>query len=138
MSGVEFVAPDLPKLALDLDAAADIAPAESRKVVARGALQIKTDARDRASGIRHSRGYPLTITYDSHETPTGGWAEIGPDKDKQVGGGKHKTPGNLGHLFEFGGPHNAPIPHMAPAADAELPKFEKAMTALAARLLGDR
>jgi hypothetical protein len=136
---VDFVAPDLPKLAADLDAAAQIAPAEARKVIAKGALNIKRDAQARVTDIAHAPLYGRTITYDSHETPAGGWAEIGPDKEKQIGGGKHRTPGNLGHLLEFGGPHNAPIPHMAPAAKAEEPKFAKAMEDLAVRLAeGDR
>jgi hypothetical protein len=137
---VEFESPELRKLAFDLDEAARVAPAEVRKAVAKGALQIKTDAQRRASGIAHAPNYPRTITYDSHETPAGGWAEIGPDKDKVVGGGKGpETPGDLGHLFEYGGPENAPIPHMAPAARAEEPKFAKAMEDLAVRLAeGDR
>jgi hypothetical protein len=135
----EFVAPELRKLVADFEAAAQIAPVEARKVVAKGAFNIKKDAQGRVAGIAHAPLYGRTITYDSHETPAGGWAEIGPDKEKQVGGGKHHTPGNLGHLFEFGGPRNAPIPHMAPAARAEEPKFAKAMEDLAIRLAeGDR
>lgn len=115
--------------------AADAAQGESRKVVAKGALNIKTDARRRVSGIAHAPMYPYTITYDSHETPTGAWAEIGPDKEKHVGGGPHHTPGNLGGFFEFGSPRSAPIPHMRPAAEAELPRFQKAMEAIAAKPL---
>ena len=136
--GVEFESPELRRLAVDLDSAADVAPAETRKVIAKGALNIKKDAQRRSSGIAHAPNYPRSITYDSHETPAGGWAEIGPDKDKKVGGGKVQTPGDLGHLFEYGGPRNAPIPHMGPAGDAELPRFEKAMQDLAERLLEGR
>lgn len=132
---IEFESPELRKLAADLDEAARIVPAEARKVVAKGALNIKNDARRRALGIAHAPRYPLTITYDSQETPAGGYADIGPDKQKRVGGGKKRTIGNIGHLIEYGGPRNAPIPHMGPAADAEAPKFAKAMEDLAARPL---
>ena len=131
-----FDAHELDELAYDLDRAAGVAPKDARKVVAKGALNIKTDARRRASGIAHAPRYPYTITYDSHETPTGGWAEIGPDKDKHVGNGPHATPGDLGHLLEYGGPKSAPIPHMAPAAAAERPRFDKAMEDLALKAAG--
>lgn len=107
--------------------AAGVAPAEARKVVAKGALNIKTGARRRVSGLAHAPAYPNAITYDSHETPGGGWAEIGPDKDKRQGA--------LGNILEYGTIKNAPVPHMAPEAEAELPKFEKAMLALAPKEL---
>jgi hypothetical protein len=110
--------------------AADVALAEARKVVQKGALNIKTDARRRASGLRHAPAYPSSITYDSHETASGGWAEIGPDKGRRQGA--------LGNILEYGTPKNAPIPHMRPAAEAELPKFAKAMEDLAVKALEGR
>jgi hypothetical protein len=125
-------------LAADLDRAAQASPAEVRKVVAKGALNIKTDARKRASGIAHAPTYPYTITYDTVATPSGATAEIGPDKDKQVGGGPHRTPGNLAVFLEFGGPHNAPQPHLGPALETERPKFERALSDLEVRLLEGR
>lgn len=106
---------------------ADVAPVQARKVVAKGALNIKRDAQRRTSGLAHAPAYPRSITYDSHETPTGGWAEIGPDKTRRQGA--------LGNILEFGTVKNAPIPHMLPAAEAERPKFEKAMEDLAAKAL---
>jgi len=104
--------------------------------VQRGALNIKKDAQQRSSGIAHAPLYPYTITYDSHQTPTGGWAEIGPDPDKQVGGGPHRTPGNLGAILEYGTPRNAPIPHLAPALEAEEPRFVKALGDIAVKATG--
>ena len=103
--------------------AAGVAPVEARKVVAKGALNIKTDARQRATGLSHAPAYPRVITYDTHVTLTGAWAEIGPDKDKRQGA--------LGNLIEYGSVNNPPHPHMGPAADTERPKFEKAMEAIA-------
>lgn len=104
---------------------AGAAPAESRQAVAKGALNIKSDARRRVSGNPHLPRYPASITYDSHETPTGGWAEIGPDKERPQGA--------LGNVLEYGGTRSAPLPHMRPAAEAELPRFERAMEVLAVK-----
>lgn len=106
--------------------AAGVAPKEARKVVGKGALQIKNDARRRIAGHRSAPAYPYAIGYDTHETMTGAWAEIGPDKDKRQGA--------LGNILEFGTVKNPPIPHMRPAADAEEPKFAKAMEALAVKV----
>lgn len=125
-------------LAADLGEASQASPAEVRKVVAKGALNIRTDARQRASGIRHAPTYPFTITYDSHPTPGGAYANIGPDKSKEVGGGPHRTPGDLGVFFEYGGPHNAPRPHLGPALEAERPRFERSLADLEVRLLERR
>lgn len=119
---------DLKALAAELDAAARIAPAETRKVVAKGALNIKKDWQDRWSGLKHAPALPSAITYDSHETPTGGWAEIGPDKAKRQGA--------LGNLIEYGSVKNPPRPGGAPALEAERPKFEKALEVVAVQSLG--
>lgn len=125
-------------LAAELSQAAQDSPAEARKVVAKGALNIRTDARRRVAGIAHAPNYQYTVTYDSHETPAGGWAEIGPDNNKQVGGGPHRTPGNLGGKFEYGSRTSAPIPHLGPALETEGPKFERALSDLEVRLLEGR
>src|SRR4051812_13870755 len=108
---LKFDTAEVEALANVLVEAADVAPVGARKVVAKGALNIKTDARRRVTGHPHAPAYPNSITYDSHVTPTGGWAEIGPDKDKRQGA--------LGNILEFGTSKNAPIPHMLPAAEAE-------------------
>ncbi|MFI2664882.1 hypothetical protein [Micromonospora carbonacea] len=121
---------ELHLLAVDLDEAAAAAPGEVRKVVQKGALNIKTDWRRRWTGHPHAPRLPYAVTYDTRETPTGSSAEIGPDKEK--------TQGALGNLFEFGSVNNAPIPGGIPAAEAEKPRFEKALEDLAVRLLEDR
>jgi hypothetical protein len=105
-----------------------VAAADARAVVAKGALNIKQDAARRASGLRHAPAYPRSISYDTHVTAASAWAEIGPDKTRRQGA--------LGNLLEYGSVKNAPIPHMRPAAEAELPRFEKAMEALAVKALG--
>lgn len=108
--------------------AAGVAVEEARKVVAKGALNIKQDAQRRISGLAHAPAYPRSITYDSHETRLAAWAEIGPDKNKRQGA--------LGNILEYGTIKNAPHPHMRPAAEAEQPRFGKAMEDLAVKALG--
>ena len=122
---VDFEAPDLRKLAVDLDAAGGIAAKDSRAVVSKGLLNIKRDAARRVTGLAHAPAYPRSITYDTTQTATGAWGEVGPDKDKRQGA--------LGNLLEFGSVKNPPHPHMAPAAEAEEPKFVKAMQDLAVK-----
>lgn len=109
-------------------AAADVLP-EAAKVVAKGALNIKTEARKRAPSGPHTRRYKNSITYETKTLKASTQAEVGPDisvKNSQA---------PLGHLFEYGSPTSPPIPHFAPAGDAEEPRFEKAMEDLVARLL---
>jgi hypothetical protein len=133
---LKFSTGELAEVADILGRAPGAAVSEVRKVVAKGALNIKQDSARRSSGIAHARSYPRTITYDTHETASAAWAEIGPDNTKKVGGGPHQTPGNLGLFFEFGGPRNAPIPHLRPAAETEAPRFEKALEDVAVKATG--
>lgn len=108
--------------------AARIAPTDARKVVAKGALNIKDDARRRIRGLAHARAYPSSITYDLWPNWRGAVAEIGPDKAKRQGA--------LGNLLEYGSVNNPPHPHLAPALAAERPRFERAMEDLAVDALG--
>lgn len=104
---------------------------EVRKVVERGSLNIKNDAKGRISGHPTLRGLPHTISYDTRVRGTSVVGEIGPDKTK---GGQAP----LGNIAEYGTVNNAPMPFMQPAADEELPKFEKALEDLAVRLVDGR
>lgn len=118
---------DLDRWVATLDKAVSRAPEEATKVVGKGALNIKNDARRRATGIRHAPAYPHAITYDQWQGLRGPVAEIGPDKNKRQGA--------LGNIFEHGTLNNAPIPHMGPAGAAEAPRFERALGDLGVRLL---
>ena len=118
---------DLARFSVKLDKIVSQSPAEAAKVVEKGALNIKNAARRRASGIRHAPAYPSSITYDMSEGFRGPEAEIGPDKQKRQGA--------LGNILEYGTTKNAPIPHIAPSADEELPRFERAMEDLAVKAL---
>ncbi len=107
-------------------AGAEVIP-EASKVVAKGALNIKNDARRLAPQGPHTPHYARSISYDTAESKTSTAAEIGPDLERRQG--------PLGHIFEYGSPTSPPRPHLAPAGDAEEPRFVQAMEDLAARIL---
>jgi hypothetical protein len=107
-----------------------VAVVEARAIVKRGAQNIKTDAQRRIGRPKHAPAYPSAISYETHESPVHAWAEIGPDKNKRQGA--------LGNILEFGSPTSAPHPHMAPAAEKELPRFERFLQDAAAKAAGDR
>lgn len=118
----------LRRLAAQLHAAPGVTAPQARQVVKKGAVNIKGDARRRIGRPRHAPHYPGAITFDVGSTPAGPHADIGPDKQRRQG--------PLGNVLEFGSPTSAPHPHMRPAAEAELPRFAKAMQDLAVQALG--
>lgn len=126
--GVEFDKHEVTVLADAITKASAPARADVEKVVFVGALNIKKDAQRRISGHRRFRRLKYAIDFDTFFSLKGPAAEIGPNHAKPQG--------NLGHVPEYGTPTSAPIPYMRPAADAEQPKFEKAMEDLAVRALG--
>lgn len=119
----------LDELAGLLQHAQDTVVKETRKVVAKGALNIKKDTADRWRGNRHAPYISGAVSYDTNVSGTEVSAEIGPDKARRQGA--------LGNLLEYGSVHNGPIPALSPALDAEEPRFVQAMEDMAARLLGD-
>lgn len=100
---------------------------EVAKVVRRGAVNIKQDARRRTTGLGHAPFYPASIGFDEYTLPGEVRATIGPDKGMQQGA--------LGNILEYGTANNPPIPHFVPAAQAEGPRFERALGDLARDLL---
>ena len=125
------------KLAATFDDAFETLPRGTRAVVQKGSLNIKNDARERIGRGGYIGAYGSTIGYETTERPDLVVGEIGPDKDKQVGGGEKRTPGNLGVFleYEYGTPWSAPKPHLGPALDEEAPRFERALEDLAVRAL---
>lgn len=108
------------------NAARDVVP-EAKKVLSKAALNIKTDAQRKSSGIRHAPAYPRSIGYDTAWQGTLGRAEIGPDKDKRQGA--------LGNILEYGTVNNPPYAHLGPALDYEGPNFERYLGELGEDLL---
>jgi hypothetical protein len=97
-------------------------------VVFKGAMNIKRDSARRIARHPHWRRVGAAIDFDTFFSLKGPAAEIGPNHGKPQG--------NLGHIPEYGSPTSAPTPYMRPAADAEEPRFVKAMEDLAVKALG--
>lgn len=96
------------------------------------AHRIRDTARQIISGHAHLPHYPSSITYDVTDRGVGGGAleEIGPDKGR--------SQGPLGNIAEYGTSNNAPIPHLSPALDAQLPDLERGLAKAAADALEGR
>jgi hypothetical protein len=118
---------DLDRLERDLQRAVRDVVDEVRQVVSRGALNVKRDWRRRWSGHPTIRHLPDAVGYDVHGVGNTISAEIGPDKNRRQG--------PLGNIIEFGSVNNPPIPGGLPALRAEAPRFERALTDVAERLL---
>lgn len=128
MPSVYFDGHELVALTKDLERAAAIAPAAAAGVVTKAAVNVKNDARQRVSGLPHIPAYPYAIGFDPvRVTRTQAATDVGPDKDKPQG--------PLGNILEYGSTKRPPIPHLGPAAEAEEPRFARAMTELAAKAL---
>lgn len=98
---------------------------EGAKIVEKGSLNIKNQAREMAPR-GHVPAYAASIRYDI--TSGADWVEgeIGP-----TGGGQAR----LGVVLEYGSPTSPPHPHHEPALDAEEPRFYAACEDLAAKLV---
>lgn len=101
----------------DLNHAAEVAVEQAKKVVGKGCNQIKKAAKKTVTGYAHLPHYPRSIDYDVTAEGTTVTGEVGPNHEKLQGG--------LGRVIELGTVNNEPIPHLAPALDAEIPGFER-------------
>lgn len=116
---------ELDQWADDLRAAAANALDAGEKVVSKGALNVKTDARELAPYGPHTPHYRNSISYDIKREGDTVEAEIGPDKNRRQG--------PLGNLFEYGTIDTPAVPHLNPALDIEEDRFYEAAEQLAAR-----
>lgn len=127
---LNFDSPDLESLHQDLlDVATTIGPAV-RAVVSKGALNIKTDAKQRFTDQRvgnYLPRYARSISYDLDSTGDLIEAVIGPESDKPQGG--------MGAAIEYGSARTPPLPHLNPALDAEDPKAVDAIGDAAVKAL---
>lgn len=104
---------------------------EARKIVAKGCLEIKRNAKKIIKAASH-RGYlphyPKSISYDTSVEGTVIRGEIGPEIGRALQAG-------LGTILEQGTLTSAPIPHMSPALDAEEGPYYSYMEQLGIDLL---
>jgi hypothetical protein len=126
--GIGFDTHEITVFADAINKASRVAPADASKVVFVGAINIKKDAARRIRGHKRLKKLPWSIDFDTYRSFKGPAAEIGPNHAKGQGA--------LGNVAEYGTVNNPPIPFMRPAADAEQPRFEKAMEDLAVKALG--
>lgn len=120
----------LKEFVADLGKAAETVVEQAKKVVGRGCLNVKKDAQRivRAASTKgYLPHYPRSISYDVTARGDSVTGVIGPDRNRLQGG--------LGRVIEYGTIHNAPIPHLSPALDAELPRLEQYAAELGERLL---
>ena len=112
-------------LAVDMRQAVRKATGETKKIVAKGALEIKKDLQGQMAGSKHFKGFARGITYDVLD---GGFsAEIGPEKGKPGSGA------NLGYFgtSRGGGTVEDPIEALL----REAPEVERRLSDLLGGLL---
>ena len=115
---------DLERLSASLGRASGKLIDEAHKVIAKGSLNIKNEAREKVSDHPSWRRIAQTINYEQ----VGLSSVIGYDDIGQ---------GELAGIAEFGSARHAPHPALMPAARAEAPRFEKAIGDAAAKALRD-
>lgn len=122
MSDFDFS--DVERLSVSIGRASAAMVTEARAVVAKGLLNIKSDARERVSDHPTWKQLARTINYEQ----VGLSGEVGYDDVGQ---------GELAGIAEFGSVRHAPHPALMPASREESPKFAKAMGDAAAKVLGN-
>jgi hypothetical protein len=113
---MEIDTSELRVLAVDLGNVPEEKRPEVRKVVSKGALNIKNHMRDDAKSNGHYKHFHRAISYDMLGDLE---AEIGPDKDK--------IQGALGNILYYGTSKNSPVLNLFGPAERELPRFAKAL-----------
>lgn len=118
---------ELREWSVTLNRAAGECADEVKKVVGRGMMNIKRDAQNRVRGHAHLPHLARSFTYDVTRAGDAITGEIGAERGR--------LQGKLDVFIEYGTPTSAPIPHWAPALEAEGPKFEKALGDLGVDLI---
>jgi hypothetical protein len=112
------------KLASDLEAVPEETRPEFRKVVEKGALNVKNGMQRDAQSSGHYKHFSRSISYDM----TGDLeAEIGPDKGR--------VQGALGNILYFGTSKNAPVLDINGPLNREAPRLEDNIANVAEKIL---
>lgn len=117
-------------LAADLLTAATRVAREVRDVVAKGANNVKRDARanvERSAPVQNAHAQ-YAINYDDPSA-------VGSVISSEIGYDKDLPGGALGNILEYGSRNNSPHRDLGRALDAETPRFEEQLVAVAERLL---
>ena len=124
-NGVTIDTSELNTLAAAISTATGRINAETRAVVSKGALNIKTETRENVSKNPYWARMAQQVNYSMTGNAFYSQAEIGYDDVGQ---------GELAGIYEFGSVKREPHPTLLPAFDREAPRFEKAMGALVAKV----
>jgi hypothetical protein len=123
---IEIDSTDVKLLGVHLSKVFDTLTVPLGKAVQESGKRLQQDARTRARAIGgHAKGYPnkITTTFTPGRSPS---VEVGP-----ILGGQ----GSLGGILEFGSPTSGPHPHLHPAFDEEIPRFDEAVILVAGEAL---
>jgi hypothetical protein len=106
--GITFNFDDLDRLAADLESVPKNIGPFLESAIKFTSVRIKRGAARKVGRRRHFKQAAAAIDFDvKHFKGFGAevvQSEIGYNKDKVVGEGKWRTPGNLGNIIEFGAP----------------------------------
>lgn len=124
MAGVSIDTSELQAVAADLTAAGSGIAGIVRPIVHKGAMNIKAQMRTEMRASRHFRQIASAIDYSMHGGMIFGVgvieAEIGP---------RTGSPGSLANIAYFGGSRGGgTVPDPKGALEAEIPRFEKALS----------
>lgn len=122
MADVDFS--QVEKLAADLQAVPEETRPKFRAVVSKGALNVKNQMREEASGHPTYRHFPSSISYDMQGDYG---AEIGPDKSR--------VQGALGNLLYFGTSKTGGVLDINGPLNREAPRFTDAIADVAEDIL---
>lgn len=126
--GIEIDTRELEALAKNLGTVPAAAIGAARAVVSKGALNIKNDTRKNISQDPSWKRLPQTVNYSLAGNAFFAEAVVGYDDVGQ---------GELAGIYEFGSAHRAPHPTLFPAAERELPGFERALGVVVAKVVED-
>jgi hypothetical protein len=129
VSGVEEFGFD--KFAADLDRAGKNIGPEVKKTMSKTLLEMKKQAQKIVRGHPTIKHLASSFNYDVQMAQ--GFLVVG-----EVGADHAKKQGTLDHVIENGTLENAPIPHWRPAAEKQVPLWEKYLEQAAVEALGDR
>ena len=129
----------LDELIRDLEAIPEKAPPKFRKVMSKGALNIKMEWRRRwlpriGGGAQNLPHIVRGIGYDTHERRSGTYFEA------EIGVAATNPQAPLAHFAEFGTPFPPTPPHPGglPALEEEEPRYVQAVADVAVELLEGR
>lgn len=127
MDGMSIDTTEIVALARDIAGAAGRVTGEHRKVVSKGALNVKNVMRKDMAASRHFKGITRSIGYDMSGDNSFSEAQIGPSSEPG-------SPGNLANIAYFGGSRGGgTVRDPRGALEDEAPAFFKALEDLAVK-----